>query len=79
MLFCVAVGGHRNSCWSVWDQGKRSLHILRGENKSIDTSEEHETSLMKVYNDSDAQIYLQNDNKVTIKVAKGAMTALILY
>lgn len=27
---CVAVGEHRNSFWSVWDQGRRNLHTLRG-------------------------------------------------
>lgn len=30
LFLCVAAGGRRNSCWSVWDQERRSIHTWRG-------------------------------------------------
>lgn len=30
MVLCVAVDEHRNSFWSVWDQGRRNLCTLKG-------------------------------------------------
>lgn len=51
-LYCVAADGRRSSCWSVWDQGRRSLRTLRGENKLIGTSQTYQG----IHPDYDARI-----------------------